>query len=151
MGIFGSKKKKQEEVVVPKAEIPDAYTMTPREVTDDYFVRHTVSFDKKLRFGQQIVITWDYLPGVTWDMIESIVPNCTCTAQVDLGKVGIRAVYTHEIQRDKFTEPLQIFKKVVTVYFKDGISRVSDGRGNLVWPAEKLQRSLVFGGPHVRP
>lgn len=154
MGIFGNRKKK---IVDPAPVVvdpsPGAFTMMPGSVPvpGEYFVRIKVTFLEKLRKGDRVLIKWPYAPGVTQDMIDDIVGNCQCTAKLGKGPIGISATFTHQETKDKFTEAEQIFTKYITVYFRDGKGKVSNGRGEMVWPDDKEKMALTFTGVLVRP
>jgi len=124
---------------------PDILTMVPNtEIQNDHFVNHKVTFDKVLRPGEKDLVEWQYAPGMTKDQIETIIPACGCTANVTWGNVGVRAVFTH--QEKAVPEDGGFYSKNMTVYFKDGLGMVPDGRGGMMYDPNKKRRVLTFTG-----
>lgn len=126
------------------AAINDPTIMTPKEVVSDHFVQHKVSFKEILNPKETAVVKWDYLPNMTKDQIEDIIPHCGCTANITWGDVGVQATYTHD---ERSVPPGGgFYTKTMTVYFKDGYGKVSDGRGGMMYDPKKKRRVLSFTG-----
>lgn len=144
MGLFDFLFKKKEPAVWkdPYGASEHA-TMTPKEDVN-YFVNNKVTFEEVLKPGQTAVLNWDYAPGMSKDMIETVVGSCSCTAKITWGAVGVRAVFTHE--EKTVPEDGGYYTKTLTVYLKSKHSLVSDGRGGMMYDPAKPRVVLTFTG-----
>lgn len=123
----------------------DPSLMLPKDDVNQYFVQHMITFNERLKPGQKIDLVWAYKPGkISHDMIEVVEGNCQCTAKIEWGKAGVRAIFTHE-EKD-VPAGGRAYTKHVTVRLRDGIAKVSNGRGGLMWPPEKGTIQLYFTG-----
>lgn len=142
--LFGEKEAPKE-IETPNPLLNDGALMLPSDDVNEYFVQHMVTFNERLKPGQKINIVWAYKPGkIDFDMIEAVEGNCQCTAKIQHGKAGVQAIFTH--QEKDVPAGGRAYTKHVTVILRDGITKVSNGRGGLVWPPEKGKIQLYFTG-----
>lgn len=122
----------------------DGMTMTPKKNnTANWFTQDKQVFAEKLTPGQKVTIKWDY-NKLTKGEIDEIIGHCGCTADIKHGSVGISAVFTH--QEKEVPAGGKEYVKYLTVYYKDGLQKIRNENGVMVWPENKVQRTLSFSG-----
>lgn len=137
--IFGSRKKSGGHAAVDGYGAPQATTMIPS--TNKWFKNNTYVLQKQLRPQEKEHAYWDYDTLKEKD-IQDVVTHCGCTAKVTWASKGISAEFTHT----KGDVPVggKVYDFFLTVYLNDGVTKKSDGRGNMVWPPEKKQQTLII-------
>ena len=110
---------------------------------DEIFRSLMATFGKHLRVGESDTLRWNFADGISGDIVEDVT-GCGCTNK-SWDSDGVTAVFTNN--RDGLSKEGELISMSLTVYLKDGISKVPNaGRGGMMWPPEKRRVRIEFSG-----